>query len=342
MALENFSFGKKEIAVIALVFVTTILWASVLGLTGITVNDLFTFKIDIVAEKLMNLNTVLFFFALPLPIVAMASFSKRMDKATLMIFSTISSLLGVLVAMFIFPNLQGLLIIMLAYLASVPLAIESAFMKKAELKSWIVPRTMLASMGKTVMVLSIGFFVLSAVTMIPEQEQYMEKFEGLIQEFAGEITSQNSQDTITEEATDMFVESQIATVDLILNNQIYSKLKEKQDPDVMAFVILADGAKDQLRSEEYRQEIESRFGQVSGNVVDKIDVMSIIKKQFPFFDLVEKYLWLFHAFAIIGIFSLLANIICKPMAAVYGIILEFGISAFEPKENEKWQKELNK
>ena len=343
MVLENFEFGKEEIAAIAIIFLTTILWASFLGLSGIAANDFFTFKIDIVAEKLMNLNTALFFFALPLPIVAMAAFAKRCDKASLMIFSFISSLLGLLIAMFIFPNLQGLLLLALFYLVSIPLVIEVAVTKKTELKKWVAPRTMLSSMGKTITLLSIGFVVLSALTILPIQDEYIGKFEGMIEGFAAELTTGNSQSTISSEATDLFVNSQIATVDTILENPVFEKLRQKQDLDVMAFVLLADQAKDSLNSDEYRQQVEEKFRQSSSSIAQNIDIMEMIKKQFPWFELLERYLWLFHALAIIGIFSLIANIICKPMAAVYGSIAETAAKTLLPeKPKAGTQKELNK
>jgi len=337
MALENFQFGKKQIIIAVAIFLATLAWAIALGLTGITVNDLFTFKIGIVAEKVLSLNTALFFFLLPLPAAIMASLAGREDKATLMILSMVSSLLALITAMAAFPGVQGFWILGIFYIIAVPLVIETCFMKKEEFKKWVPQRVPISGMRRAIMVLSIGFVALSALTIMPQQEQYVEKFEDFIADFASLATGEMSKDTIPEEATSLLVNSQIATVNQLLDNAAFEKLREKQDTDVMAFVLLADNAKKYLESDEYRALIEQQFTKTTSNVVNRLDVIGLIKKQFPLFELLETYLWLFHALTVVGIFSLAAGIICKPMAAVYGTIAELAVPKERPQEG--WERQ---
>ncbi len=102
---EALAFGKTQIAAAALIFLSTLLWACSFGLTGIASNDFFTFKFHIILGKALSANMALFLLTFPLPIAFMATFAKRMGKASLILVSMVSSLFALIAAMALFPTL---------------------------------------------------------------------------------------------------------------------------------------------------------------------------------------------------------------------------------------------
>ncbi len=212
--------------------------------------------------------------------------------------------------------------------------IETAFVKYAELKSWVTMRAMLSACGKATALVSIGLFVLSLATIAPEQQQHLERFEDFMMDFAYDMVSGNSQQTISAGVIDLFIEAQVSTIDTVLQNPVYEKLREKTDPDVIGFVLLAEAQRQALRSPEYRQEVEKIFGGAGGSVMEQIDIMEIMKQQFPFIKKLEEvmplgmWIGLMHALVLASVFSFLGLIILKPLAAVYGLTADKTMPSF--------------
>ncbi len=330
---ESLEIGPKQIIAAVLILLTTFLWTFFLASTGIVINDFFTFQMDIVAGKLLTINTLLFFITLPIPITVMAIFAKRMDKANLMIVSLISTLLAVGAAMILFKNLQDMWILGVFYIISLPFAIETAFVKYSELEHWISLRTSMSSASRMIIILSLGLFVLSAITIFPNQDAYIDKFESFIEDFALSATSEGNMSAVPDSATDVMVVTQLATIDSIMGNQVFENLRRKEDPEVLAFVVVADTARDYLQSPEYRASIEKQIREASTTVVEEIDIIKIMKEEFPLFETMEEFLWLTHAIGLLGIFSFIASMISKPTAAGVGAVGEAIFSFTEEQMN---------
>jgi len=332
METGSLAFGKMQIAAAVSVFLATFLAALLFVQTGIVANDFVTFKFEIVAAKVLSIETLVFLLALPLPIAITTAFAKRMEKAKLALASIAPTIIATGLALLAFPGLQELWAIAIFYIISLPLAIETAFAKYSELKKWIGLRTALATTGKMVSLLSIGIFVFTAITIMPQQEQYIEKFEDFVLDIAQGFTTGRPQQAISSEAVDLMVNTQSATVDSILDNPLFAKLREKTDPDVVAFVAASDLVKEQVRGPEFRAQIEQNIGQASGNAIREIDILNVLKKEFPFFEMVESLLWALHGLAIAGMFSLAAGIICKPMSVAYVLVSEKILSTFDKSQ----------
>jgi len=301
-------------------------------------NDLFTFKFQIVAAKILSLNFLLFLILLPLPIAIMAGFAKRSDKTVLILISLIASMPAIIIAMALFPNMQTLWIPIAACIVSIPLAIETSFIKYSELKSWVTMRTMLAAMGRTIMLISIGLIVLSAVIILPNQEQYVDKFEDFIEDFTSNFTGDKTQNNISGQAAKQVIEAQKELVNQVLETPSFVKLKEKDDIDVMAFVLQAEATKSFINGPEYRAEMERRFQDATRTVIQEMDIIGTMKKEFPLFQTFEDLLWIMQALTIIAFFSMAATIICKPAAIVYGMITESIFYLFEKPQTKPEKK----
>ncbi len=342
--LDAIEFGKMQIIAAVLIFLSTLLVACIFGMTGIGLNDLLTFKFNIVLEKILaNLPTIiLFFLVLSLPVALITVFAKRMEKINLIIVATISSFLALIIAMVLFPALQSFWIAGIFYIIAVFLAIEEAFTKFKEIKKRIIARASWSTMGKVASVISISLVVLLLANIVPQQEEYLEKvddFSAGIVETVMPSTGGNS--GITSVLVDAIVDTQLATVNALLNNSVYTKLREKTDPDVILFVATADTTSEYFKGPEFRKEIEKQINQTGTGVMQEISLVKIIREQFPAIETIEKtvplgvIMGLLHALAIAGIFSMLAMFLCKPTAAIYGIIAEKTLTALLPQEQQK-------
>jgi len=327
-------FGKKEIIAFALVFLATLLWATFFGLTGLSANDFFTLKLHIVLEKILTLNTLAFFVFLTLPIALIAVLAKRMEKISLIIAAETASLLALIIAFALFPQMQSLWATAILYLIAIPLAIEMATVQYNELTKWVALRVGLSAAGKTTMFVSIGLVLFCIITVLPEQGLYVQKFETFITDFAQGVTSGESNQSISSGMAGLVVQSQITIVDTLLQNAAFTKLRQKTDPDVIAFVAVSEATADGIKSPEYRQEITEKFSESSSGAIQEINIMELLKDQFPFIDIMEQFMWAIYAMAIAGIFSLAALIISKPMGALFAVIGEKIISLVEPEETE--------
>lgn len=326
-------FGKMQIAAMAAVAASIFIWTFFLNLSGITVNDFFTFKIDIILGKLLTINFLLFLLTFPMTGAIIAAFAKKMDGTNLAIFAMISGFIALTIAMLAFAPMQGFLIITVFYLISIPFMIQAANASYLELKKFVSTRTFMASVGKGITIIGIGLFVLSAATILPQQEQYIEKFEETFFEniFQSLMLGENKNQIVNAQV-EIVIQTQQQTLDKVTDNQLFEKLRGKQDMDVMAFVAGTDALKKQIKSPEYRQQVSEQMNATAGRATEQIDIMKMMKQQFPFIEITEKFFWLFQSFVLVSVFFLLANIFCKPMAAVYGLITEKALALGEKRQ----------
>lgn len=319
------AFGKEQIIAAGAVALSMLPWAFFLGATAISVNDLFTFKIQFFLEKLLTINFALFLLLFPLTTAAIAAFAKKMEKKSAMLFTTAGALVGGAAAMLAFPGLQEFWLLGLFYLLSVPLVVQTAAMKYTELKSFVSTRTFMAAAGRSIAVMGIALFVLSAVTVLPEQDQQIKRFEETFMEniFAG-MSSGKSQQQITGSAVDMVIEAQKQTADSMIGTPQFQKLRSKTgtDADVAEFVLAANAMRQYLDSSEYKAKVTEEFGKSTADISQKIDIVAVIKKQMPFMETLERYLWAIQGFALAATFMLMGGIVFKPAAAAYGLLLE--------------------
>ena len=342
--IDSIEFGKIQIIAAALIFLTTLLVACIFGMTGIGLNDLLTFKFNIVLEKIIaNIGTiVLFFLVLSLPIAMITVFAKKMEKINIIIVAMISSFLAIIIAMLLFPALQSFWIVGIVYIIAVFLAIEEAFTKYKEVKTRIVARASWSTMGKVASIISIGLVILILANVAPAHEEYLEKVDEFGVGFVETVMPSVGGDSgITSVLVNAIVDTQVATVDALLNNPAYAKLREKTDPDVMIFVAAADGTSEYFKGSEFRDTIEQQINETGTGVMQEISLIGILREQFPAIETVEKtvplgiIMGLLHALAIAGIFSMVAMFLCKPTVVIYATITEKALSVLQPSEPKK-------
>jgi hypothetical protein len=100
----------------------------------------------------------------------------------------------------------------------------------------------------------------------------------------------------------------------------FQKLREKEDIDVKAFVATIDAIVSSLDDPATKQKaieaIKKQF-QNQGTT----STLEIIKKQFPAFQLLEKYLWVIYAVTVVSIWLPISSIILSPLGMLYTLII---------------------
>jgi hypothetical protein len=350
---ESFSLNKTHIVAGIAIFATTVLWATLFGMTGIGINDLLTFKLQFLAEKVLTLNTLLFFLTFSMPIAIAAALAKRTEKITLVITSMFASLAALIIIMALFSQLQSLWIAAVFYIISLPLAIETASTRYEELKRRVTARASWSTAGKMVSITSIGLFVMTMAAIVPEHEAYLEKFEDFAQDMARDFLSENSPEKLGEglgsSLAGMLVQRDIAAADSLMENPAFQKLREKQDLEVQLFVAAVEAQKTRLESPEYKEEIEQQIevqltplvSDSTGQALESIDIVESMREMLPVIKVLEKimplgiWIGLMLALAITGIFSFVAMLLSKTTAVAYALIVEKAISLGENRGGGK-------
>jgi hypothetical protein len=324
---DALGFSKMHIAAACAIAATILLWAYFLNATTISVNDLFTFKFQILLEKIISINFALFIITFPLPSALLAAFAKKMQKTSLMIAALLATAIALIIAMIAFERMQGFWLLGIFYIIAVPLQIETAFIKYGELKKFVTMRTMLSAAGRCTTLIAIGLVVLSAVTLLPQQEQYVERFEETFFEniFTG-FTTGETQQQLSSSVADIIIESQQKTIESMITNPLFEKLRGKTDQDVIAFVTAADAVKEQIASQEYRQQVAAQVAAGGSTATKNVNIMQVLRERLPFITTLEKFMWLIHGSALASVFLFIASIAIKPLAAAYGLIAEKALS----------------
>jgi len=212
-------------------------------------------------------------------------------------------------------------------------------------------RVTLSTVSKTVSIMALGLMALSLMTIMPEHEEYFEKFEAFLSDTAQKVASPEnrqeiadvSMDSLISRLTDNLILMQNATLGSFFENENYEKLKEKEDVDVQTFVANTEVKRNYMETDEYRQELIQEFEKAneqigSGMIQDtmqEIDMMKIMKESLPLIETLEKIMplgmWLgvMHALSMAGIFTML-GLISKPFAIIYGYIADAVIQALSP------------
>ncbi len=208
--------------------------------------------------------------------------------------------------------------------------LEAVRLKKDELKRFVGFRAV-ASSGKTcLLILSIGVLLATSYTAYRDNDANTKKIgEELI---AIAFKPGIGQSGLTEKVADLVLESQKQGYLLIYSTPQFQKLREKADPDVAAYVLLVDVARQGFDSPETRQKtielLNSQLENAQGGQVlqkgfgaDKLITIDTLRKQSPIMDLVFRYYWLLFAFGVWTTFLMFANLVLANLGGAYAAII---------------------
>jgi hypothetical protein len=315
------NINKLHVFAGILLIVSMLLWGFFLNASNFDLFGLLSItNLDESIEKFFSLNFVLFILFFPLSDAIILSLAKFVEKKELRFIVLIAGIIGLLLLFFLFSSNLNIFIIALFYLIGLILSIEAAFVKLQELKKWVMPR-MISNASQTALVfLGIGIFLFTALTIIPNQQGYLDEAQESI---VGLISDDELGSGLSDSLTDVFIQTQQQTLNQITDTQFYSDLKTVDDPKVLAYASFIDLTKENLSTSRYREQIKTLISQNQSKLSQGENIELVfdrLKENLPFYAIFEEFYWLFAAFILVSIYFLIANLILKPLTIIYGTI----------------------
>jgi len=144
---------------------------------NLSIDKILLFDIYAIKEVLFSANFWLFtlFFCIANSIFLYLFASK--SQASSIAASLLSSALAFLSAYFLFPSLKQFVVIIPFYLIGLVICEEILKTRLNELKRFKTIRSVSAGLSKMLLLTGLGLFIAGVIAVLPQQEQYAEKFE---------------------------------------------------------------------------------------------------------------------------------------------------------------------
>ncbi len=318
---------KKNFVFLALIALSVLLWAFFLNASDLTLQQMLNLgEIGNVIEKLKSMNFILFIALFPLTIALTVIHCKiEENKINSFITSGVGVLIGLILSLVLFSNLQELLLLGVFYLAGILLSIEMVYVKILELKKYVSVRLLGTGIHKTATIVALGLFLVVAMTVYEDKEFYAEQIDKQLMDVAG---GEQLMAKVTEEATDNIIDSQKQMIKQIKVLPSFQALENSPDPNAVQFHSEAIAFEKYLSSTEYRNIVKAEIEQQSDVSDEQLkDILGSVKKQMPMYGLITDFLWLITGFAFLSIFLLISNTVFYVLTLVYGLIIEQGFRA---------------
>ncbi|MDO8537966.1 MAG: hypothetical protein Q7S21_03725 [archaeon] len=317
----NLKLTKTTIGLIILLIFSILLWEYFLKASGFELLEIIkTTSLKSTISLLTSTNFIAFLLLFPLTFAIIFALTKFLEKKELRIIALIGGIIGLLLGMVLFFG-QSMIIIGVFYILGLLLSIEMAYARLEELKKWIMPRMIADSSQKAFFLLGIGIFIFTAITVLPQQEQYLNSMEKSV---IDAISNDSFGSGLNDSLTQVFISTQKQTLTQITDTPYYSDLKTVQDSKAAAYVVFVETIQANIDSPEYKREVKTQIqsNQTSLSQGKNVElVFEKIKKSLPLYSLIEKYFWLISAFIIVSFYFLFANFIIKPLTIIYGTII---------------------
>jgi len=318
----DLKLNKKNFIFLFLISLSIILWAFFLNSTGLTITQMLNLgEIEKTISQINSTNFIMFLLLFPLTIGLTVIHCKTEENKINSFIVTISgALIGLVLSLLLFVNMQEFILIGVFYLIALFLTVETIYVKLAELKKYISLRLLGTAIHKTGTIIAIGLFLVVAMTVYENQEIYSEQIDNQLLKIAG---GDQAKEPLTDYTIDLLIQSQQQTVNQMTELPTFDALETSVDPNAMAFHAGIVLLKDKINSAEYRQQIEKEINKKQDVSDEQLKgVLESVKQQMPLFGLITEFLWLIEGFAFMSIFLLLSNTIFYILTVIYGLIIE--------------------
>ncbi len=307
---------NKAIAVGASIFILTLGWAFFLDQLRVTPDFLLA---SIGSVQVLGIFLSVSFagfailFAATLGLIT--AFSDKDDRTRVYIATIVPSLLASAVSAIIFANFAQWYPLALFYFGCIPLMLETARLKRLELKNFAVVRSSFSGAQRGLQVLGIGVLVTLAVTALPQSSQLYSGFEESL--FAGKVVQQLDVEKIT---ADFLISTQKNTLTQVSESESFIKLRTLNDTDAKAFVELVDATLANVQTAAYRESVIKQIATHQGNL-DSQTLVAQIQNRVPGYGALRDYYWALAAFLGSLVFFLVAMLVLQPLSAVFGSVI---------------------
>lgn len=307
---------NKSVVVGAAIFILTIGWAYFLDQMRVT-PDFLLLSIGSVQIFGMFLTVAFagFVVLFTSTIGLITAYADKDDRTKVYLSTIIPSLLASAVCAILFSNFAQWYPLALFYFGSIPLMIESARLKRLELKNFAVFRSNYAGAQRGLQIIGIGILVTLAVTSFPQTATLYSGFESAL--FQGKVVQQLDVQEIT---ADFLIATQKNTLNQVIESEAYEKLRTNTDPDVVSFVTLIDATFANVQTPSYRAQIVNQVI-TQQERLDTQALLSQIQSRVPGYSALRDYYWALASFLGSLVFFLAAMIVLQPLSAVFGSVI---------------------
>lgn len=307
---------NKAIAVGASIFILTLGWAFFLDQMRVTPDFLLASIGSVqVLGLFLSVSFAGFAILFSAAIGLITAFADKDDRTRVYIATIIPSLLASAVSAILFSNFAQWYPLALFYFGCIPLMLETARLKRLELKNFAVVRSSFSGAQRGLQVLGVGVLVTLAVTALPQSGELYAGFEESL--FAGKVVQQLDVEKIT---ADFLISTQKNTLMQISESESFIKLRTLNDPDALAFVELIDATLVNVQTAAYRESVIKQIVTNQGNL-DSQTLVAQIQNRVPGYGALRDYYWALAAFLGSLIFFMVAMFVLQPLSAVFGSVI---------------------
>lgn len=326
---NQYNFMQPAIATV-LLLASMLAWGFFLNSTGMSFEILlgqngFTKIFDTIV------STGFAFFALifPLTIALLCVYSKILERKEMYAIITISfTVFGLIVFVFL-KNIAGFTIAGILLFVSFFIATETCFIKFKELKKLPFMRASMSALSQVNLFLGIGLFLSAAFFVFPNQQQIITELE---EKTIALAINKDLKTELIDSSSLIFIEGQKQTINSMTSNPLFEALYSSPDPNAVAFAQATNLLSQTINSQSYLQEIKNQANQLSEHQLSEQSIQNTFneaKKTIPIIGLIENNFWLIFALTISSLYLFIANVLFKPLTAIYGLVLGLFIQNLE-------------
>lgn len=314
--------NRKTLVIGTGIFILTLGWAFFLNQLGITPDMLLSSVGNLQSIGfVLSVNFAAFAILFSLTLGIITASADKDDRARVYVAAIVPSILACAISALLFSRFAQWYPLALFYFGAIPLMIETARMKRLELKNFVVFRSSFSGAQRGLQIMGIGILVTLALVALPQSQTLYGQFEDSL--FQGKVIQQLDVQKIT---ADFLITTQRNTLIQITESGSFTKLREKTDTDVTGFVSLMDQTLVNVNSQEYRDKINQQVKEEQ-KTIDTSAILSQIEKTVPGYATLKQYYWVIAAFLGSIIFFLMATFVIQPLSAVFGTLMFMFIPA---------------
>ncbi len=267
--------------------------------------------------EILSIEFILFLVSFPLAYTVAIVMCRFLNKTDARVAVVVGTLTGGILSLVLFEIISSYILICAFYFFSMIVITESAHSLFKETKSLIYVRVIANAAGKALLLLGMGIFLVSVLTIFDNQQMYVDNFE----EAVVSMISENEGLDYSDMGADLIIESQKQTLDLIIDTPMYTAIENKQDTEVQDYVSFVSALRVNMDTPQYKELLKQKMGEhnVDSGDITK-DAFNMVKKQLPMLIIIEDYFWFIGSFLAASLFFLVGNLIFRPLAVIYGTI----------------------
>ena len=243
--------------------------------------------------EILSIEFILFLVSFPLAYAVAIVMCRFLEKEDARVAVVVGTLTGGILSLALFEIVSSYILICAFYFFSMIVITESAHNLFEETKSLIYVRVIANAAGKALLLLGMGIFLVSVLTIFDNQQMYVDNFE----ETVVSMISENEGLNYSDMGADLIIESQKQTLDLIIDTPMYTAIENKQDTEVQDYVSFISALRVSMNTPQYKELLKQKMEEPDTGTEDITkNAFNLVKKQLPMLIIIEDYFWFIGSF----------------------------------------------